>query len=49
MSVSVLQRTPVYTDGTYLIMLIGHPNYQGYPVCKGKIERIEKFFTVQSN
>ena len=34
-TINVLQRTPVFTDGTFLIMLIGHPNYQGYPVCKG--------------
>ena len=34
-TINLLQRTPVFTDGTYLIMLIGHPNYQGYPVCKG--------------
>lgn len=35
-TVNLLQHTPVFTDGTYLIMLIGHPNYQGYPVSKGK-------------
>lgn len=37
MNITLLQRTPIYTDGTYLIMVIGHPNYHGYPLCKGEM------------
>lgn len=39
LTVSILLCTPIFTDGTDIIMLIGHPNYQGYPVCKAPFNR----------
>ncbi|XP_028400510.1 probable E3 ubiquitin-protein ligase HECTD4 [Dendronephthya gigantea] len=38
-TMNILQRTPLFTDGTYLMMVIGHPNYQGYPLCKAPFNR----------
>lgn len=32
-----LLRASMLTDGTFLVMMIGHPYHQSYPVSKGNV------------